>query len=96
MRLATSSKRTNTKASSKNFNAGRENMSLKRCPECEGEVSKRATRCAAIGVNRHFQFKKRCQRFIGVHNETLSVVAERVGNKNCSDFSFSKRTLGLA
>jgi hypothetical protein len=43
-----------------------------------------------------FKLHKRSQVFISVHNETLSVLAVRVSNKNCSDFSFSKRTLGLA
>jgi len=34
-------------------------------------------------VYRPFQFKKRCQDFIGTHNETLSV-AMRVNNPNRS------------
>jgi hypothetical protein len=35
-------------------------------------------------TNRRFQFHKRGQLFIGTHNETLSVVAVRVSNKNKS------------
>jgi hypothetical protein len=31
-------------------------------------------------ANRRFQFQKRCQLFIGTHNETLSVVAMCVCN----------------
>jgi hypothetical protein len=31
-----------------------------------------------------FEFKKRRQLFIRVHNETLSVVAMRVSNEDCS------------
>jgi hypothetical protein len=35
-------------------------------------------------VYRPFQFNKRSQHFIGVHNETLSVVAMRINNSDCS------------
>jgi hypothetical protein len=34
-------------------------------------------------ANCRFQFKKRRQLFIRVHNETLSVVAMCVGNEDC-------------
>jgi len=36
-------------------------------------------------VYRRLQFDKRCQLFIGTHNETLSV-AVRVNNPDCSPF----------
>jgi hypothetical protein len=35
-------------------------------------------------ANRRFQFHKRSQLFIRVHDETLSVVAMRVSNPDCS------------
>jgi hypothetical protein len=35
-------------------------------------------------ANRRFQFQKRCQLFIGLHNVTLSVVTMRVSNPDCS------------
>jgi hypothetical protein len=35
-------------------------------------------------VDRSFQFQERCQFFISVHDETLSVAAMRVGNENVS------------
>jgi hypothetical protein len=35
-------------------------------------------------VNRRFEFHKRRQRFIGAHNETLSVAAMRVSDEDCS------------
>jgi hypothetical protein len=35
-------------------------------------------------ANPGFQFQKRCQYFIRTHNETLSVVAMRVSNPDCS------------
>jgi hypothetical protein len=34
--------------------------------------------------NRRFKLPKRSQLFIGVHHETLSVVAMRVRNEDCS------------
>jgi hypothetical protein len=37
-----------------------------------------------MDTNRPFQFQKRSQLIIGVHNETLSVVAMRVNNPDCS------------
>jgi hypothetical protein len=36
------------------------------------------------GPNRRFEFEKRSQLFIRVHNETLSVAAMRVNNPDCS------------
>jgi hypothetical protein len=36
------------------------------------------------GSNCRFQFDKRSQFFIRTHNETLSVVAVRVNNPDCS------------
>ena len=36
------------------------------------------------GTNRPFQFQKRSQLFIRTHNETLSIVAMRVCNPDCS------------
>jgi hypothetical protein len=39
-------------------------------------------KCAA--TNRRFQFQKRSQLFLRTHNETLSVIAMRVGNPDCS------------
>jgi hypothetical protein len=38
-------------------------------------------------ANRRFQFEKRRQRFIRAHNETLSIVAKRVSNPDCSPFA---------
>ena len=35
------------------------------------------------GSNRRFDFQKRGQLFIRVHNETLSVAAMRVSNPDC-------------
>ena len=37
-------------------------------------------RLSGGGANRHFQFQKRSQLFIGTHNKTLSVVAMGVCN----------------
>jgi len=37
-----------------------------------------------VDTNRHFQFQKRSQLFIGTHNEPLSVVAVRVSNPDRS------------
>jgi hypothetical protein len=38
----------------------------------------------AVSANRRFQFRKRRQQFIRTHNETLSVVAVRFNNPDCS------------
>jgi hypothetical protein len=40
-------------------------------------------------ASRRFQFEKRSQDFIDVHNETLSVAAMRVNNPDCSLFDGS-------
>jgi hypothetical protein len=40
--------------------------------------------------NRRFEFHKRSQLFIRVHNETLSVVAMRVCNPNCSPVGINR------
>jgi hypothetical protein len=40
-----------------------------------------------VDTNRPFQFQKRTQLVIRVHNETLSVVAMRVGNPDRSPFA---------
>jgi hypothetical protein len=37
----------------------------------------------AARTNRRFKFQKRCQLFLRAHNETLSVVAMRICNKDC-------------
>jgi hypothetical protein len=37
-----------------------------------------------MDTNRPFQFQKRAELFIGVHNETLSVAAMRVNNPDRS------------
>jgi hypothetical protein len=39
---------------------------------------------ADLVPDRRFQFEKRSQLFIRMHNETLSVIAVRVCNKDCS------------
>jgi hypothetical protein len=36
------------------------------------------------GSNRRFQFEERRQLFIRTHNESLSVIAMRVNNEDCS------------
>ena len=38
----------------------------------------------AIFVNRPFQFQKRSQLFVGVHNKTFSVVTVCISNPDCS------------
>jgi hypothetical protein len=38
----------------------------------------------AASANRRFEFRKRSQQFIRVHNETLSVAAMRINNPDCS------------
>jgi len=43
-------------------------------------------------VNRPFQFNKRGQLFVGVHNETLSVAAMRVNNPDCSPVGINSLT----
>jgi hypothetical protein len=40
--------------------------------------------------DRRFQFEKRSQLFIRVRNETLSVVAMRVGNEDCSPIGINR------
>ena len=39
---------------------------------------------AASDTNRPFQFQKRCQYFIRVHNEPLPIAAMRISNPDCS------------
>jgi hypothetical protein len=41
----------------------------------------------AASTNRPFEFHKRRQHFIRVHNEPLSVVPMRIHNPDCSPFS---------
>ncbi|PYJ28202.1 MAG: hypothetical protein DME89_06930 [Verrucomicrobia bacterium] len=41
--------------------------------------------------NHRFQFDKRRRYFIRTHNVTLSVVAMRVSNPNCSSFGINGR-----
>jgi hypothetical protein len=36
-----------------------------------------------MDTNRPFQFQKRSQLFIGVHNEPLSIVAMCINNPDC-------------
>jgi len=43
------------------------------------------------GRDRPFQFQKRRQYFIGVHNETLSVAAMRINNPDCSHLRIKGR-----
>jgi hypothetical protein len=45
----------------------------------------------SAGSNRRFKFQKRSQLFVCTHNETLSVVAMRVGNPNRSPFAIHSR-----
>jgi hypothetical protein len=40
--------------------------------------------------NRRFEFQKRSQLFIRVHNETLSVAAMRVCNPDCSPVGINR------
>ena len=42
------------------------------------------SRQLAAGANRRFEFQKRSQLFIRVHNEALTVAAMRVSNPDCS------------
>jgi len=44
----------------------------------------------SVQSNRRFQFHKRSQHFIRPHNETLSVVAMRVSNPDCSSFGIHR------
>jgi len=37
-----------------------------------------------MDTNRPFQFQKRSQVYIGLHNKALSVLAVRVSNPDCS------------
>jgi len=39
---------------------------------------------ARFKANRRFQFNKQRQLFIGTHNETLSAIAVRIRNPDCS------------
>jgi hypothetical protein len=41
----------------------------------------------AASANRRFEFQKRRQLFIGMHNETLSIAAIRVCNPDRSPFA---------
>jgi hypothetical protein len=43
------------------------------------------------GSDRRFEFQKRRQYFIGVHNEPLSVAAMRVNNPNRSPLTIQSR-----
>jgi len=43
--------------------------------------------CAA---DRRFQFPKRSQLFIRMHNETLSVIAVRINNPDCSPVGINR------
>jgi hypothetical protein len=45
----------------------------------------------AAAVNRRFEFQKRGQLFICVHNETLSVIAVGVHNPDCSPVGINRR-----
>jgi hypothetical protein len=40
-----------------------------------------------VDTNRPFQFQKRSQFVIGVHNETLSVIAMRASNEDGAHFT---------
>jgi hypothetical protein len=42
-------------------------------------------------ASRRFQFHKRGQLFIRTHNVTLSVVAVRINNPDCSPFAINRR-----
>jgi hypothetical protein len=44
----------------------------------------RIVKTISATANRRFKFQKRSQLFIGVHNETLSVIAMCVCNPDCS------------
>jgi hypothetical protein len=48
-------------------------------------------RASPATANRRFEFQKRCQLFICVHNETLSVVAMRVNNPDRSPVGINRR-----
>jgi len=49
-----------------------------------GKISLGCQAAKAATANRRFQFYKRGQLFIGAHNETLSIIAMRVSNEDCS------------
>jgi len=55
---------------------------------CDASFEKISPACQANSgrnaQNRRFEFHKSRQLFIRVHNETLSVVAMRVNNPDCS------------
>jgi hypothetical protein len=59
-----------------------------------GEVLQDQTHCEL--VYRPLQFHKRSQLFIGVHNQTLSVVALYVGNPDRSPFVVETEPCQLA
>jgi hypothetical protein len=44
----------------------------------------------SAGSNRRFKFYKRGQLFISVHNETLSVIAVRIGNPDRSPVGINR------
>jgi hypothetical protein len=46
----------------------------------------------AVSAHRRFEFNKRRQLFIGVHNETLSVAAMRIGNDESSSVGIPSKT----
>jgi hypothetical protein len=56
------------------------------------ETCRNAVNTIFSGKDRRFQFKKSRQFFIRVHNETLSVVAVRVGNKDRSPVGIKGRS----
>jgi len=41
-------------------------------------------------VDGHFKFQKRCQLFIRVHNEALSIIAVRVSNPDRSPVGLNR------
>jgi len=52
-----------------------------------GKISLGCQAAKAATANRRFQFYKRSQLFIRVHNETLSVAAMSVCDPDCSPFA---------
>jgi hypothetical protein len=50
----------------------------------QANISAIKRQAACGGPNRRFQFHERGQLFFGSRNETLSVVAMRVNNPDCS------------
>jgi hypothetical protein len=45
---------------------------------------------ASCHRNRRLKFEKRSQLFIGMHNKTLSIVAMRVCNPDCSPVGINR------